>query len=337
MPEITSDSDLPKLVNTAAKRAKWAKKLAVSCLQSAAKRLDNPPMQGMFSRTLFATLADKSEVVIQFRTEVLDLSAFQVAREILGGALVPWVRTLEDPELEGEGVWAYALDRMPGTIWLRGVAGKGAEARIAVNRSLGQAFSRGFVAGGSSADAIAKHVRPHLEAIVASPLEEIDPYRALCKEYLDEKLGILEQLPLWIAHYDLNDVNVLIDAETFEVTALIDWELSHPLPLGIGFGRVHTLAGEYTGGEFWMPPEFETAETAFWGTLIAGIPDVAVKTQVAAQMALVQDAVLLGTLLSTFYFEDGKVGAAQVPLKALPKFLTYRIPPLRGNEPPYSV
>jgi hypothetical protein len=33
------------------------------------------------------------------------------------------------------------------------------------------------------------------------------------------------------------------------VTGLIDWELSTPKPFGVDFGRIHTLAGEFTGGE----------------------------------------------------------------------------------------
>ena len=53
------------------------------------------------------------------------------------------------------------------------------------------------------------------------------------------------------------------------------------------------------------------------------------------ETALVQDAVILGTLLDCFFLEDGKVGFSRVTLKALPKFLTYQIPSIRGNEAPY--
>ncbi len=59
-------------------------------------------MQGMYSRTLFATLADGREVVVQFRTEQLELDAFRVAREALGG-VVPEATHLADAELENEG------------------------------------------------------------------------------------------------------------------------------------------------------------------------------------------------------------------------------------------
>ncbi|CAK7199368.1 hypothetical protein SEUCBS139899_002046 [Sporothrix eucalyptigena] len=314
MPEIISDNDLPKIANTAAKRVKWVKMLVAAQFGSTVKRLDNPPMQGMFSRTLFATLADKTELVIQLRTEVLDLEAFALARATLGEAIVPWM-------------------------WLRGVAGKGAAGRVAINRSLGGVLARGQVVGhGTSDDALIKHVRPHLEAIVASPLTEIDPYRALCQEFLDHKLDRLAALPLWISHADLNEVNVLIDPDQdCTVTGLIDWEHSFPLPLGLGLGRIHTLAGEYTEGAFWMPPEFVEAEKAFWNSFFDGIPDEEVKSQVSQQLDLVQEAVLLGTLLDTFFIEDGTVGVSTVSVTALSKFLTYRLPALRDGAPPYTI
>ena len=127
-------------------------------------------------------------------------------------------------------------------------------------------------------------MRPHLEAVLASGLEEVGPYRGLLEGFLG-RLGELGRLPLWVAHYDLNEVNVLINEEC-EVTGLIDWELSAPRPFGVGFGRVHTIAGEYTGGEFWVPEGFEEAERAFWGEIFAGmLPEV---RAVLEKMDLVQ-------------------------------------------------
>lgn len=34
----------------------------------------------------------------------------------------------------------------------------------------------------------------------------------------------------------------------------------------------NTYVGEYTGGEFWVPDEFEDAERAFWNGLFDGMP-----------------------------------------------------------------
>lgn len=330
MPTVTSDKDLPKLLDTPTKQVKWAKKLVSKHFNSAAKRVDKPPMQGLFSRTLFVTLADSREVVVQFRTEQLDVNAFKIAKGALG-SFVPDAEALEDEELESAGAWAYSLTLMPGKLWLRGVAGKGAQGRIAVNKSLGRVFSKGFLAD-NSCEAVETKLRPHLDAILASPLEDIIPYKTTLESFA-KRLDEFAQLPLWVAHYDLNEVNVLID-ENCEVTALIDWELSTPLPFGAGLGRIHTIAGEYTGGEFWMPDEFEVAERGFWAELFDGMPEH-IRTQLEKRIDLVQDVVILATLLSCFFFEDGNVGVGQVALKALPKFMTYRIPFVRGQEPPY--
>ncbi|KAI0835135.1 hypothetical protein F5Y06DRAFT_139452 [Hypoxylon sp. FL0890] len=331
MPAVSSDNDLPKLINTPTKQSRRAKQLVTKHLRIAAKYVDKPPMQGMFSRTLFVTLADGSEVVVQYRTEPLDLDAFKIAKGSLG-SFVPDARALEDEELENHGAWAYSFTRMRGKMWLHGVAGKGAEGRIAVNKSLGRVFSKGCLAENSS-EAVVGKIRPHLDAILASTLEETLPYKDTFQGFLNS-LEELAKLPLWVAHYDLNDVNVLID-ENFAVTALIDWELSSPLPFGVGFGRIHTLAGEFSGGEFWMPDEFEVAERGFWKELFDGMPRDTRK-MLEKRINLVQNAVILGTLLDCFFLEDGKVGCGQIVLNALPKFLTYRIPFIRGNEPPYK-
>lgn len=327
---ITCDKDLPKLLDTPTKQVKWAKKLVAKHLNSAAARVDRPPMQGFFSRTFFVTLADSREMAVQFRTEQLDVNAFRIAKMALD-SFVPDAEALADEDLESAGAWAYALTLMPGKMWHLGVAGKGAEGRIAVSKSLGRVFSKGFLAN-NSYEAVEFKLRPHLDAILASPLEEILPYKATFESFA-ERLDEFTQLPLWVAHYDLNDVNVLID-EKCEVTGLIDWELSAPLPFGAGFGRIHTIAGEYTGGEFWMPDEFEVAERGFWTEVFDGMPEH-IRTALEKHIDLVQDAVILATLLDCFFFEDGKVGAGQVALKALPKFMTYRIPFVRGEEQPY--
>ncbi|GAB1318628.1 Aminoglycoside phosphotransferase domain-containing protein [Madurella fahalii] len=269
MPPVASDNDLHKLLNTPTKQVKRIKTLVSEHLGSVSKRVDRPPMQGLFSRTFFVTLADGREVVIQFRTEKLDLDAFKVARGALG-SIVPDAVALKDGELEHEGVWAYSLERLPGKMWVHGVAGKGAEGRIAVNRSLGRVLSKGCLAD-NSGETVSTKIRPHLEAILASPLEEVATYRPLLQGFLD-KLNEISKPPPWVSHYDLNDVNVLVD-ESCQVTGLIDWELSTPEPFAKTRGMLEK------------------------------------------NISLIQDAVILGTLLDTFFCEDGKV---------------------RGDEPPYK-
>ncbi|KAK4141929.1 uncharacterized protein C8A04DRAFT_38710 [Dichotomopilus funicola] len=248
MPPVTSDNDLPKLLNTPTKQVKRIKKLVSEHLGSASKRVDRPPMQGIFSRTFFQ----------------LDVDAFVVAKGALD-RVVPDVMALHDDELEKYGVWAYSLERLPGQVWVHGVAGKGGEGRIAINKSLGRVLPKGYLAD-NSGDAVATKVRPHIEAILASPLDEVATYRPLLQGLLD-KLDDLGKLPLWVSHYDLNDVNVLID-ESCGVTGLIDWELSTPKPFATG--------------------------------LFAGMTQQT-RGMLEKNIDLVQDAVILGTLLDSFF------------------------------------
>jgi hypothetical protein len=53
MPSISSEKDLPRLLDTPTKQVKWAKKLVAEHLGSTVKYVDRPPMQGMFSRIFF--------------------------------------------------------------------------------------------------------------------------------------------------------------------------------------------------------------------------------------------------------------------------------------------
>ncbi|CRG86607.1 Lysine-specific permease [Talaromyces islandicus] len=196
----------------------------------------------------------------------------------------------------------------------QGIARKGDEGLIAINTSLGRVFSKGFVAD-SSSEAVKNKIRPHLDAIFAAPLEEIAPYKGILQRLADNLDDGLAELPLW--HYDLNYMNVLVD-EKCHVSALIDWELSHPRPFGVGFGRIRTLAGEYDECEFYMSDGFNAAERGFWKELFDGMPKND-RNRLGNQVNPVQDAVILGALLDCFFFEDGNVGFSEVALKALPK------------------
>jgi len=141
----------------------------------------------------------------------------------------------------------------------------------------------------------------------------------------------LKILPLFISHADLNHVNILVQ-EDGEVSGIVDWELSSDLPFGMGCCRIHDLVGRFTGGEFRMPEGFEDAERGFWEVILDGIP-ADIRRVLDANLHAVQMSVHIGTLLDTLDIQSD--GFNPAGLKALPKFLTYQIPALRGQEPPY--
>ncbi|KAF1828993.1 hypothetical protein BDW02DRAFT_574389 [Decorospora gaudefroyi] len=329
--EITSDADLPKCLNTPSKQTTKARQLAHLHLGIPSKQARGPRPQGFFSRTVIVTLQDGKDIVIQFRPEPLDLEPFQVARRVLGAA-VPDVKVIQDEELECEGIWVYWMTCISGKTWLDGARGKVSQTRVTTLRSLGRILSKGHV-DDSSGLVVDRKLHPHLERLLASEDPQIRRFHVVARDLIG-KLDQLKNLPLFVAHFDLNDVNIMVD-DNCEVSGIVDWELSTPLPFGMGFCRIHTLAGEFSEKKFHMPPEFEDAERGFWQEIWDGIPE---NVRSHANPEAVQIAVTLGTLLDAFQLEEGKIGPYNpVVVDALPKFLTYRIPLIRGSgSPPYS-
>jgi hypothetical protein len=329
---VTSDADLPPCINTAEKQADKARALAHAHSGVPSLKAQGPRLQGFFSRTMIVTLQNGHELVIQFRPEELDTTPFNIARTALG-SIVPDIGRLEDEELDQNGISAYWMTRCPGKTWLEGVRGKEATALITVNRSLGRVLSRGLVEG-KSESVIEQKLRPHLRQLLASQDDGICPFHDIAQKLLN-KLDQLTFLPLFISHFDLNDLNIMINGDC-EISGIIDWELSACLPFGMGFSRIHTLAGEFSARKFYMPPEFEDAERGFWHEVFAGV-SVVTRKVLDENVDAVQTAVTLGTLLDAFQLDEGNIGPySPVVVEALPKLLSYRIPMVRGSDPPYA-
>ncbi|KAG9234571.1 hypothetical protein BJ875DRAFT_8329 [Amylocarpus encephaloides] len=328
---VNTNADMPACLNTEQKQAKKAMQLAELHSGIPAKRAQGPRTQGFFSRTMLVTLQDSKEEVIQFRPEPLDVGPFKIARQALG-QVVPDIELLNDEELEREHIWTYWMNRIPGKTWSDGRRGGGSKALVTINKSLGRILSRGYVEG-NSANVVDSILRPHLEMLLSTQKSEVQPFREVAQEFLG-KLDQLKRLPLFISHFDLNQVNILID-ESYQVSGIVDWELSSLLPFGMGLRRIHTLAGEFLERKFHMPGEFEESERGFWEEIFNGVP-VDVRRVLDANLEAVQTSVLLGTLLGAFELDDGKFLCNPVMVSALPKFLSYRIPFLRGSDPPYA-
>lgn len=318
-----------------AKQKKHARRVAERQYQKSSKSASASRLQGFFSRTIFVTFTDKTRIVIQFRPEPLDITPFVIARGTLG-EVVPEIGLIEDAELEKHNIWTYHMTMMAGKIWSEAVVGRAQMALETVNQSLGEVFANGFLQDRSD-EAVDTRLRPHLELILNSDLAHVQPFKETVKSVLG-KLDSLKSLPLWVTHFDLNDVNVMLD-DDFKVSGLIDWELSFPQPFGLLLGRIHTLAGEYHDGKFYMSTAFEAAERSLWVALYAKLSEVIpgdIAQHIVDSPELVQLSVITGTILDTFQLDDGKLlENPGVAVEALPKLLSYRIPGIRGSEPPY--
>jgi hypothetical protein len=63
-------------------------------------------------------------------------------------------------------------------------------------------------------------------------------------ERMIKEAPTLKKLPLFVGHFDLNDLNIHADSQG-RVTGIVDWELSPaPEPFGIALYAIHFLAGE---------------------------------------------------------------------------------------------
>ena len=140
------------------------------------------------------------------------------------------------------------------------MTGKGPEARVTINRSLGKILAKGRIEG-SSEVVVEQKLKPHLNLLLSFEDPQICQFHDVTNDLLS-KLVQVKMLPLFVSHFDLNDVNIIIDDEC-EVSGIVDWDLSTPLPFGMGFNRIHTLAGEFFEKKLYMPPEFEEAERGF--------------------------------------------------------------------------
>ncbi|KAL8968308.1 MAG: hypothetical protein Q9197_004948 [Variospora fuerteventurae] len=330
--EITSDADLPTCLNSSSKQTTKARQLAHLHSGIPTTKAQTPRPQGFFSRTVIVALQNGEEVVIQFRPEPLDLEPFELARKVLGAA-VPVIETIPHQELELDGIRVYCMTRIPGETWLHGARGNNAQTLVTTLRSLGRVLSKGYIDDRSEL-VVERQLRPHLALLLASKDPQVSQFHHAARDLMG-KLDQLKILPLFIAHFDLNNVNIMVD-DNCEVSGIIDWELSTPLPFGVGFCRIHTLAGEFAEQKFHMPPQFEDAEKGFWQEIWAGIPRN-LREFLHVNWEAVQLAVTLGTLLDAFQLDQGKLGPYNpVVIEALPKLLTYRLPLKRGSSSPYA-
>ncbi|KAB8356554.1 hypothetical protein FH972_024136 [Carpinus fangiana] len=336
--EIMEDSDMPEPLNTAKKQEKRAKQLAAAALGKNAHQI-LPSFQGCFSRTQIVKMVGGQKIVIQFRVEPLDTKCFERARSCLGD-VVPSIQRLEDEELEGVCVTPYLMSHIPGVVWFR-VNDEKVEDRVKIASSLGSILGRGFVQSESS-DVVDTFVLPALRLIHDSLNTSTDVLRP----HLERLVAVasapaFKLLPLWISHFDLNEMNVLIDEE-YNVSGVVDWELSRDLPFGTGLHRIcDTIVGRNSKNRLIFPAGADKAEAAFWAAIWKEMP-AAARRSIDRNLESFAAAMNIGSLL--FACLDASDTAQplvfQEPSAArlgfLEAVLTYRPPQTRGEAAPFA-
>nr|POE77842.1 hypothetical protein CFP56_09485 [Quercus suber] len=218
LPEaVEDDFDLSELLNTAAKQEQRAKKLAAAHLGKKAYKVQDPEMQGFYSRTRVVRMVGGEKIVIQFRIQPLDTACFKKARRVLGN-VVPDITQLHDEELESLGVSIYAMTFMPGGCLMR-EPDSDIEKRTKIAHSLGAILGGGLVAE-QSADAVENYILPSLEDCRDKLEQSTEVLRPHVERLIAAGPGV-SKFPLHISHFDLNEMNILI-GEDSTVSAIVD-------------------------------------------------------------------------------------------------------------------
>ena len=331
---INCDSDMPASLNTEKKQKSKARELAQAHLGTKATKTAFPKIQGFFSSTVFVTMLGGKKVVIQFRVEPLDVGYLKKAQKALG-EVVPDLEQLLDADLESEGVWAFFMTFIPGKACLVAETSKN-NVNLTAACSLGHILSRGIVEE-DSAHVVDNVIKPCLRKIQGWKSEALKPFLADIERLLHDA-NHLKSLPLFISHFDLNKMNILVK-ESGEVSGIVDWELAWDLPFGMGLHQIHDTAGEFCLGDFEMPEDFEEVERGFWAAAFDGV-SADVRKVLESSLDAIQTSIHLGTLFWTLDCEnkdDEEISPDNVSYKYLKKVLTYRLPAQRGPDRPYQI
>ncbi|KAI9708902.1 MAG: hypothetical protein M1828_002574 [Chrysothrix sp. TS-e1954] len=330
---------MPKFLNTDAKLKRRARDLAEKQTGIASTKASFPRIQGFFSKTVFVVFKDGSEAAVQFRYEPLDVEPFSRARRMIGD-VVPLTIQLHDEEVEAADLWPIFMTKMPGEILLDQEDEWDHSAGVNMLASLGRIFAKGFVEGengegGDSRAIVTSTIIPRLQKILDSEQEEVKPYQHKVRTLLNE-VHKLDILPLQLVHFDLNALNILV-LENGEISGLIDWELSPPpQPFGLGLLRIHHPAGLFSEGIYHLRDNYEEMECAFWHEVVQRAPS-RVKNIIDLNPDAVQTSFMIATVLDILETSNNGAVFHKPSLRVLPKFLTYRIPAVRGSDAPFLI
>jgi hypothetical protein len=327
------DSEFPDFLNTSEKQITKAKQLALQHLGFEPIAAQHVALQGMFSKTVRVSFRNGGDGIIQFRIEPLDTEPFTRARNVLG-EFIPLIEAIDDIELTSAGIWPFYMNCIPGKPWANYEHQWSDAQRINASISLGQVLG-GCCLEGSSAQVVDNVIIPSLQKIRAIERDDVKPFFPLIERLIKEAPR-LKKLPLFVGHYDLNEMNILAD-DCGRVTGIVDWELSPaPQPFGIGLYGIHFLAGGINNKIFSERPIYEKMERGFWNALVDAVPEP-MREVILSNPEAVQTSVLVGIILRVIAIEGDQVMIGDILLRALPYLMRYQIPAIRGSRAAYAI
>lgn len=322
----STDRAFPEYFNSECQLLK-AMELATSHLGIEAISSQFTAVQGCFSSTVDVCLQSHKRVIIQFRHDRFSETnqiVLGCARDFLGEK-VPLIEEIKDERLNKDGIWSYYMPLLPGEAasevlhdWDNGQC-------ITFARSLGRICAYSFLTTPIERAAISifDTVIPMLEKM--SCLEELKNVRPIIDNLLILAPKLVD-LPPFLRHPDLNDKNILVD-RIGEITGLLDWEdAGPPYYQGAGFCYIKYLAD-------WEENHmFEVMEKEFWLALMGNVTKET-REILEGNLETFQASVLIGYLFDAMLVRDMQPTFSKFILREeLPKWMQYRIPPLRGDN-----
>lgn len=214
------DLNLPECINTEEKQRNPAEALTARHYNKKILSSELVSLQGAASVTLEVVMEGDLPVIIQFRTEAFDTTAYRTAKEHLG-EMVPSIELIQSEELPAENVFCVFMAKMPRKPWME-IEDCWAEdefRRCAM--SLGQLLSRCFVP--NEVAAIDTYITPGLKKILtirSCSGVDVTAYFPLV-EKLITAASRLQDVPGLFSHQDLNTMNIFAD-ESGQVRGIVE-------------------------------------------------------------------------------------------------------------------
>ncbi|KAF1976062.1 hypothetical protein BU23DRAFT_457171 [Bimuria novae-zelandiae CBS 107.79] len=225
-------------------------------------------IQGLTSYTVIA--GPKGNKIIQFREQaaLLDMNMLELAKDI-HGEVVPscselgWVG---DPS--GSPLAIYEMDMLRGENYVIVRPSLTRDKRLNTVHSLASFFAQSWQKGKLASSRLANMSAISTECYARFEyLADILPKRFL--PAVTEIQAALPALldgyyPLVLTHSDLNEMNILVDPDSGEITGVVDWTGASILPFGFALYALESVLGSMgSSGWIWFDNVDDLRDT-FW-------------------------------------------------------------------------
>ncbi|KAK4168297.1 hypothetical protein QBC43DRAFT_228862 [Cladorrhinum sp. PSN259] len=235
------------------------------------------PIQGSNSYTVIVGRAAAGDKVVQFREQsaLLDVTMLKLAKEIHGDVVpggstsLGWVGTT-NTSLGRSPLAVYEMDKLPGETFVMARMSLEAHQRLNTVRDLASFFAQAWLKGAAAVShlvdlpAIKEECRARFEYLAETLPERFLP--VVSEVQRDSLLPALldGNYPLVLTHSDLNEMNILVNPHTGELTGVIDWADASIQPFGFTLYALENALGNMSSGGWKWFDNADELRDAFW-------------------------------------------------------------------------